>query len=117
MTTEEKILEIFKKYFVDPKDSDISRLLDFKDSQLAAKEIAALYNKELAFEIACNPDVMEAETNYKMYQEQIDNYKKLIEAQDELINAFKHRMSFIDTDELEDNLIEQIGQLRKEIEK
>ena len=47
----------------------------------------------------------------------IEPYQKLIEAQDELINVFSFRMSFIDTDEREDELIKKVTELRKEIKK
>jgi hypothetical protein len=81
---EEKILDILLRCEV---ESSLSH---------AAKEIASLYNKELAFEIACNPDVMEAETNYKMYQEQIVNYKKLIEAYEELDKCLSIKTESVD---------------------
>ena len=85
---EEKILKIINKIGTDNGWNEHGWRVQFTGID-AAKEIAAL----------------------------IGPYKKLIKAQDELINAFKFRMSFIDTDEREDELIKKVTELRKEIKK
>jgi len=55
-----------------------------------AEAIDTLYkadlDKRVAFEVACNPDLLEAETNYKLYENEIKQLKEIIQAQDKLIN-------------------------------
>jgi hypothetical protein len=43
------------------------------------------YQKQVEFEAACNPDLIEAQTNYKLYQEKIEALEELCAKQKELI--------------------------------
>jgi hypothetical protein len=50
-------------------------------------------NDYIAFEAACNPDLMEAETNYKLYQEQLSDQSKLISKYEQLVTAYKKKIA------------------------
>ena len=43
------------------------------------------YDKQVAFEATSNPDLIEAQTNYRLYQEKIDGLTELMEAYKKLI--------------------------------
>lgn len=73
----EKVKNILDKY----------GLID-ENYPVVINEIDTLYkvdfDKRVAFEVACNPDLLEVETNYKLYESEIKQLKKIIQAQDEL---------------------------------
>lgn len=76
-----KIIEILSQYIVTENGTCYCNT-EIED---LATEIESLCKEHITFEVACNPDLMEAQTNYKMYQEQIDKLKEIIAKQDELL--------------------------------
>lgn len=73
----EKIIQILKQYNI---PTHLHGTIVFVIDKLNKEEI----DKRVAFEVACNPDLMEAQINYKLYESEIKQLKKIIQAQDEL---------------------------------
>lgn len=78
-----KVIELLNRWDNYTLGGDINNAL--------AESIDTLYKadleKRVAFEVACNPDLLEAETNYKLYEGEIKQLKEIIQAQDELFAA------------------------------
>lgn len=73
----EKVKNILKQYEI---PTHLHGTIVFVIDKLNEEEI----DKRVAFEVACNPDLLEAETNYKLYEGEIKQLKEIIQAQDEL---------------------------------
>jgi len=86
MTTQKKIVEILKKRVQNLIASDLISPFFWEDF---AVEIESWHNEAVQFEAACHPDLMEAQTNYKMYQEQIADLESKIKEQDQIIEILK----------------------------
>ncbi len=88
-------------------------------NEMIGEQIEALCRPYIAFEAASNPDLIEAQTNYKLYQEQIKKLKEIIQAQDDYIsymlkisefNPVTHNIS----DGARSNYKQKIDELKKE---
>lgn len=83
-----KVIELLNNHII-PYDGNFECDCD---TPTLATEIDTLYKadleKRVAFEVACNPDLIEAQTNYKLYEDQINKLKEIIKKQDELIEWF-----------------------------
>jgi len=72
------------------------------------------YDKQIAFEAASNPDLIEAQTNYKLYQEKIDKLTELIGAYRELTEELCYYDHSRD-ENLINKLRQRITELRKQL--
>lgn len=105
----EKIIQILKQYNI---PTHLHGTIVIVIDKLNKEEI----DKRVAFEVACNPDLLEAQTNYKLYESEIkqlkeiitlrtrachkftsrvNQLKEIIQAQDEWITATGRDMTFI----------------------
>jgi hypothetical protein len=76
-------------------------------------EIDTLYkvdfDKRVAFEVACNPDLLEAETNYRLYEGEINQLKEIIN----ILSDFAQYGPFAFSEEEIMMRLEKVEQLKK----
>jgi hypothetical protein len=75
------------------------------------------YQRQLAFEAACNPDLMEAQTNYKLYRDKIESLEELCALRGELIVHFDKLLEILEYRTLDGSHSSVLRQRINELEK
>lgn len=108
----EKIIEILEMYRYSTTEGEYPKLTDEACNNLAT-EIDTLYkadlDKRVAFEVACNPDLLEAQTNYKLYESEINQLKEIIN----ILSDFAQYGPFAFSEEEIMMRLEKVEQLKK----
>ena len=98
----EKINQILKQYNI---PTHLHGTIVFVIDKLNKEEI----DKRVAFEVACNPDLMEAQTNYKLYESEINQLKEIIN----ILSDFAQYGPFAFSEEEIMMRLEKVEQLKK----